>query len=529
MIDLELPLDLSSEAPAFVSEEAASEWLVHLPLANSPHAQAVLTRQLELLAGTALSLDQRLRIIEVLRDAVLFVQQECLRHFSARPLPLNAAERTACEASLALWRMLETNYLLCLQNSLAGQLPDQAAVAAQRAVAAKTGELFAQIAAGRLPSAAYWFRLHQIYRAAETLQVTLRTVADEFSTRPGTTLAAAYVEPLLLAAASPHELTPRQVAMVARWARRWAETVSILAEPPRTTRTPPITIDLSNGAAISATDNPNGADLRWLDVTDLRKSLKRRLQALANGESPESLQLGSDCVQPDCEELLRRVYRLWCKGEASSIREPGPATDCELASGFPAIYFFVTGEVFSQPDASGRLGKREHEEIATFGGVLIRRREEDKQRCVDERWQARSEAIAELRLSRSLEQGGARIGRGQLLAIHPSGTSGFMLAVVRSAAISPDENQLRLGVHLLPGVPSALALRPTGLAVGNDPFCPGFRLPALLQEPASILMPSGYFRAGRIIETYTDLSRQVRLTKLLERGADFERAAFEWE
>ena len=77
-------------------------------------------------------------------------------------------------------------------------------------------------------------------------------------------MAAAYVEPLLMAAAQPQELTPRQVALVARWARRWAERVSILTEPPRSPKTPPIAIDLASSHAIGASDNPKAVDRRWL-------------------------------------------------------------------------------------------------------------------------------------------------------------------------------------------------------------------------------------------------------------------------
>ena len=69
------------------------------------------------------------------------------------------------------------------------------------------------------------------------------------------------------------------------------------------------------------------------------------------------------------------------------------------------------------------------------------------------------------------------------------------------------------------------------MIAANEMFRRGFRLPAVLQlnEPASVLMPTGFFRPGRIIETYSDHSRTIRLSHLMERGADFERADFEWQ
>ena len=54
-------------------------------------------------------------------------------------------------------------------------------------------------------------------------------------------------------------------------------------------------------------------------------------------------------------------------------------------------------------------------------------------------------------------------------------------------------------------------------------------LPAVpaLQSPASIVVPMGWYRPKRVIELYSDNSRQVLLSAVLERGSDFERVAFE--
>jgi cyclic-di-GMP-binding protein len=59
---------------------------------------------------------------------------------------------------------------------------------------------------------------------------------------------------------------------------------------------------------------------------------------------------------------------------------------------------------------------------------------------------------------------------------------------------------------------------------------PGFLLPALalLKEPASVILPPGRFRTGRTIDFEDGVGHyQVRLTRLLGRGEDYERAGFE--
>lgn len=532
MIDLELPLELSAESPAFASANGARAWLAQLPLTNAQRAQAVLAHQMQLLIGKSLVIEDRLGIVEVLRESVLFLQQESQRRCAGRPLPLLAAERASYEASLDLWRALETNYLLCLQQGIAEQRTDLVALAAQRALAAKTGELLAHAVGGFVVSGSFWCRLHQIYRAAESAQVTLRTVVDTARQNPATTVATAYVEPLLLAAAQPLELSHRQIELVANWAWRWAAKVSVLTSLPRDARTPPLPVDLSGAAALAPADGAEaGSDTRWLEVSDLRKSLKLRLRALEQGETPEILQLGSDCAPAAGAELLQRVYRLWCRHGADPVQVLRPETSCELVSGATAIYFCISGSAFSQPDPGSRMSKREIEEIATFGGIIERHREADGRQMAPELWRSRAVGASELQLRRSLEQAGARLCRSQLVAIRVAEQDDFMLAVVRVLAVDAQVASLDASLRLLPGTPSAVALRCTGLGPGADSFVPGFRLPGLehLREPASVLMPSTYFRPGRIIEILSDRLRQIRLTQLLERGSDFERAAFDWE
>ena len=48
-----------------------------------------------------------------------------------------------------------------------------------------------------------------------------------------------------------------------------------------------------------------------------------------------------------------------------------------------------------------------------------------------------------------------------------------------------------------------------------------------LNSQASLVLPAGYFKPKRVIEVYADTSSKVRLTQLIERGADFERVAYE--
>ena len=45
--------------------------------------------------------------------------------------------------------------------------------------------------------------------------------------------------------------------------------------------------------------------------------------------------------------------------------------------------------------------------------------------------------------------------------------------------------------------------------------------------PASLVLPSGWFKPRRVLELFAEAPLRVRLTEVLERGADFERIVYE--
>ena len=176
------------------------------------------------------------------------------------------------------------------------------------------------------------------------------------------------------------------------------------------------------------------------------------------------------------------------------------------------------------------MSKTQADEIATFGRVATRHDDDFSQMhgFMIEQWRTLDESATGFRLSRPLSQAGGRIGGGQLVAVMPEGSRGFLLAAARWSRLTAG-GELQVGVQVLPGSPQTVALRGTGLAAVNEKYRPGFTLPALpaLREPVTVIVPAGWFRAGRVIELYEQSSRQIRLTQQLDRGSDFERCAFD--
>ena len=92
-----------------------------------------------------------------------------------------------------------------------------------------------------------------------------------------------------------------------------------------------------------------------------------------------------------------------------------------------------------------------------------------------------------------------------------------------------ENGDVHAGVKLLPGLPNAIAARPTGLNVSEDSWVPALALSAVpaLESQASLILPPGWYKPKRVIELHTEGSSKAMLLKVIERGSDFERVAYE--
>ena len=98
--------------------------------------------------------------------------------------------------------------------------------------------------------------------------------------------------------------------------------------------------------------------------------------------------------------------------------------------------------------------------------------------------------------------------------------------VVHVALDSRD--QLNLGIKLWAGAPAAVAVRALTTMLVEEAPIPTVILGATPDETPAMLVPPRTFNPGRIFRTLSSgPERRFRLTRLLQRGADFERVAFD--
>lgn len=538
MNDIALPQLVPNASPEFIDAAGCKAWLEHVPLANIPAAQRQLLLQVEEFNRFPTKAVNRLAVMEALREPVHFVQMEQAKRFTNRALPMVESEVQVFEDTVNLWDQMHLGYLRCIDAVAEGEpgIRSQAGLVCQRTLGYAGLKMFHHYRAYRQVPAREWAALHRVYARAEELRVTDEMVKDYMNRDVhDTSPRIAYLRAVLMGMCNPNELAQRQITFVAFLLERWADRVEILREPVREPDVPELVVDLAGDRCAErisrAEAGPGMSVPRYLDARRLAKSLRNRIGLLRKGESPAKLALGEDCVQPSCEQLLVFLYRQWYQPRPARFLERRTAkNEAEVCNGMASIHYHISGQVFRQPGTQSDLSKREREELATFGRISTRHDDEysESKGIVLERWGLEDESAQGLKMLRPAASPGKRFSHGQLIGVRPADSKNFMLGQIRWLMIN-ENGDLYAGVRLLPGLPAATAVRSTGINALKEQYIPGLSLTGVpaLDSPPSLVLAAGWYRPKRVIEVFVDSPVRVRLTDVIERGADFERVAYE--
>jgi hypothetical protein len=536
MLPFELPAADPGAAPAFRSPGETRDWISRLQLTNVQSAYLALVTELEKLNRTALAPRERLAVMEELRESVEYVQGEYSKRLLGKPLPLSERDTRVLAELAALWQQVAVGYGHCLAAAIEGEagVRESKALLCHRCLGAVAREMMEYVRLAYEFDPELWRRLNGVYAVAEQLEVANIPVMEPAG--PERSCQETYVRILLSCQANPYEFTRRQLALVDRWLDRWGKLVSLSPAAPRSGESAPrLEVNLSAAAGLRSQANTGfSTSLRYLDMSEISKEIRVKTVLLSQGQSPENLELGTDCEGSECIELLGRLHRQWCEGTAPRMFERTPARGtARVCFGLAATHFYVSGKPFKQPRKGGELTEREQREIAALGhktSETARLTREQAGGLALETWNVEDRSALGLRLMMR-EAPGERLTANRLIATMPADSNRYALGVVRWLMVSRDGN-LRAGVRTLPGDPLPAAVRPTGINVSHsEKFTPAMLLPAIpaVQIPASLVIPNGWFIPKRVIELHTDTGglEKVMLEYLVERGLDYERVSFQ--
>ncbi|MCL4471909.1 MAG: hypothetical protein M1547_12510 [Gammaproteobacteria bacterium] len=531
-----IPESDAAPSPHFADANACKRWLKALPLTNIGLAHAAFITQLEQLNRSAIAPLERLKINELLREPVAFVQQAQARKYLGKPLPLEVHQLDIWNSIIRLWAAMGASYRLSLQSALEGDpnVAGHIALCTHRCLHYTGLQMLEHYRTYRETGKDLWRQAHELYALAEQQDYASRPVKDSLNKESqSTTCSAAYAQILLTDLADPYRLSSRQLSLLERWLDKWAIRVTLSATPPEDASLSVLGVDL--GGAAGPVPAPQGkamVKLRYLDMERLAITFRKRIKQLRKGDAPAALGLGEDCVQPECEDLLTILYHQWFEAawkKRNFSRRPG-VNKVRIALGMAEIHFFLSGEKpFRQPGEKEKLSKREIEDLQFFGRIS---EQTEKSRLSQlgftyETWQIQDESALGLRLVRPDEEG-MRVTLKQLVAVRPDDSNTYALGVIKWLSFPPNDG-LHAGIRILPCVPLPVAARPLSLmADAANKFVPAFLLPDMpvLHEAASLILPPGWFAPGKQVEIHSGELLTVRLHSLIEKGSDFERVGF---
>lgn len=536
-----LPVTQPENAADFSDSATATAWLAQQPQANAAAMQAALTRQIQALNKYSMAARERFKTLEALRTTLFAVDGESQRRFENRPLPLWSSEQATQDVSRRLWRNCATGYLHCLRACLDGEpgVVELKAIIAHRALTCLRMEQQTCYLGALDMAPDFWNTLHSILASAEQMGVAREQVSDRLlGETTESSFNGQYAMILLLHLARPFELSRSQFAAATRWLARWREQIDITSAPDDNPRSRMITLDLSLDRPFPLA-GVTPANPRWFSIGGVLRKIRKRIESLDAGESPESLKLGGSISSEACRTLLKTL--------SENLRASLPSVPdilvglppVDVAHGLENIHRQLGGKSLKQAEEITSMNRREQEQIAIFG--QIGRAVEDKNAAKPEKWM-QVQVSASVALQPASTSAGTTKDRDQLHLFRPAGSAQtrllnrcllaiqlpaqprFSLASVFSLCMRSD-GSLHAIARVLPGEPAPVVADVSERPMGKISRQPAFLLPADNTSgiPESLILPAGIAARALSIKLHHERTPAIALLSCLEHGSDFER------
>jgi len=517
-------------ALAFSDADSAKRWTNGLPLTNIGQLYDLVLGQLRALSAASFAPRERATIAEVLRDQVAYLHTELARRYAGKAQPAVDRELESAEQAIALWQALWEQYSTCLKPLLEGD-PDLAGVKSkllQRGLYVGKQLVLVHGLARRAPPPTLWQELHAYFRLAELLECAVTAVSDELMANAvGISCYSTYTHALLLGLADPCAMSVKQIELTDRWLGMWSRKLFPYAQQ-RETEGPVVIVDLDSPAGaslVAAAPRHPPQSMRFGYPGKLATSVRGRLKRLQTGANPAELQLGHDCSVEQCTTLLGHLDAKWYQVPRRASGAERTTLDL-CAGGLGAAYFRIGGRTFERKDPAGmRLTFQGMQHLQSLDALTDydRGREDAERTWLWEQWvgtyEWRDAAVTRAEGTRH------RWALDQIVIVRDEERvrAGWVTRVVQDG-----NGALSLSLRLWPGNAKAISVRPLTTAVSEDPPLPAVFLAESPDDKASLILPPRSFNPSRVLRTLdSGPERKFRLTRLVQRGADFERVAFE--
>ena len=532
----------------------AEAWLASLPLADSSASAQQLYHALFSLNRMDVELRDRLALMELYRAPVAGVVTALQSHFTHLALPLSPRQRQLAEFLRNLYMEMAYGYKFVVRDLLAQRNPwsrrPAITTAAERAIH-YLGEVLLRSYQVYVPyPAGVWREIHELYRLAEQNGAQHEPVPGTSANMSDTTsISRSYLRVVLLGLAGPYQLPQQECQHVNQYLKRWSDRATLSADLDIDSPVGHFLVDLS--ADLPAMLYPKDVKLkeapylRVLNAVELARVVHQQINQLQKGVAARKLDLGADCFDAACLDMLRRLIKFWgMAARRQFTRRARVNRYVSLCDGVNAIHFFASGaHPFVPPeDAETAAAAR-----AARGAAA----DEDKETVIDldvaiadpepaappsmtapelyrvDTWQVRDESAGGVALSRTGD-GAAYVRVGDLLGIEDREAGEWRIGVARWLK-SPESGEVEMGMEMLAPKVAPVAVRPAeGPAAAR--YVQALVLPAIpaLHQPVTLLLTRDTCQPGQDLhlKDSDEPPRRVRVLKLVERTGAFDQVVF---
>lgn len=513
---------------------SGTAFLSRLPLPNPTVAHPSLAEFIESLIETPPPFQVFVQLLEQSRGPLETLQHEIARTFLNKPVPLGEGEENAFQQVVRGWQRMARAYARCAQldTGMDAEHATRVATILQRCIRYCGLGIIEHFRVRRELPAGLWLDFYGYYDSAEEWNIADLSVYEPLEKgRQTSTCASELISILLTELAGPYSYSVIDIDRVFSWAQLWSPMVSIV--PLVGDEVGPLySIDLLKDSGIRLQRHEShSATARRLETNQLANQIDVIRHQLSQKISPSRIGLG-DCLNAEARALLDELSRPWAQIASPRRFRRRPAQgEALIASGFDNLHYLVAGKDFTQPESGNIYSRKEYDMLFAF-----RHRVDPTQQFFVDRglrevpadsWDVVNQSAAGYRLMR--RAAGQRVLHKQLIAIRPPESERYLLAQAHWL-MQERAQTLVAGVEILPGLPEAISVRTTGsdAGVNSERFVVAFLLPDMpaMSSVTSLIIPSGMYQSGRVVEMHTTTLWRVRLTGLLQRGSDFERVTY---
>ena len=208
------------------------KWVDQLPMINLGEASRLLYHAILELNQLIVDPDERLKLVEIIRPAMLFVSRSLSKHYLNQPIFLPKKALKISRLATALDNQLATNYKIIIfdiahaEGTLSRKRKKTLLVALERALRCLSNNILRSHQLYSTPSANSWNELHQLYLIAEANQVLDTEIPDaEYCYLCKSTIAETYKRVLMLSCCQTNQLRQSDIRHVYEATELWAKHV----------------------------------------------------------------------------------------------------------------------------------------------------------------------------------------------------------------------------------------------------------------------------------------------------------------